>query len=127
MWRGYAASTNPKPLLAAAENTDSTDPASKHQKALLTLAIGIVVVLGLIIGLKVNAFIAMITGSAMLAGVAQPETLGFHPAYLACAIGSGSLVGSWMNDSGFWIFAKTDGIFKQKQTIEQSSASHDKR
>ena len=26
------------------------------------------------------------------------------------AIGGGSLVGSWMNDSGFWIFAKMGGL-----------------
>ncbi|MCA9029001.1 MAG: gluconate permease, partial [Planctomycetaceae bacterium] len=32
--------------------------------------------------------------------------LGFHPVYLATAIGAGSLMGSWMNDSGFWIFTK---------------------
>ena len=30
--------------------------------------------------------------------------------YLATAIGSGSLFGSWMNDSGFWIFAKMSGL-----------------
>jgi GntP family gluconate:H+ symporter len=57
-----------------------------------------------------SSTVAMITGSAMLAGIAQPETLGFHPVYLATAIGGGSLVGSWMNDSGFWIFAKMSGL-----------------
>ena len=57
-----------------------------------------------------SSTVAMITGSAMLAGIAQPETLGFHPVYLATAIGGGSLVGSWMNDSGFWIFAKMGGL-----------------
>jgi GntP family gluconate:H+ symporter len=53
---------------------------------------------------------AMIVGSAMFAELATPETLGFHPVYLATAIGGGSLVGSWMNDSGFWIFAKMSGL-----------------
>ena len=57
-----------------------------------------------------SSTVAMITGSAMLAGIAQPETLGYHPVYLATAIGGGSLVGSWMNDSGFWIFAKMGGL-----------------
>ncbi len=57
-----------------------------------------------------SSTVAMITGSAMLAGIASPETLGFHPVYLATAIGGGSLVGSWMNDSGFWIFAKMGGL-----------------
>jgi H+/gluconate symporter-like permease len=36
--------------------------------------------------------------------------LGFHPVYLATAIGCGSLVGSWMNDSGFWIFARMSAL-----------------
>ena len=57
-----------------------------------------------------SSTVAMITGSAMLAGIASPESLGFHPVYLATAIGGGSLVGSWMNDSGFWIFAKMGGL-----------------
>ncbi len=41
---------------------------------------------------------------------AAKTVLGFHPVYLACAIGAGSLFGSWMNDSGFWIFAKMGGL-----------------
>ncbi|MEM1061725.1 MAG: gluconate permease, partial [Planctomycetota bacterium] len=35
---------------------------------------------------------------------------GFHPVYLAVAIGSGAIVGAWMNDSGFWIFTKFAGL-----------------
>ncbi len=57
-----------------------------------------------------SSTVAMITGSAMLAGIASPESLGFHPVYLAIAIGGGSLVASWMNDSGFWIVAKMSGL-----------------
>ena len=34
----------------------------------------------------------------------------FHPVYVACIIGAGSLVGSWMNDSGFWVYAKMSGL-----------------
>ena len=34
----------------------------------------------------------------------------FHAVYVACAIGSGSLVGSWMNDSGFWIYKQMSGL-----------------
>lgn len=54
---------------------------------------------------------AMITVSAMMAsmGLTQ-DKLGFHPVYLATAIGGGSLIGSWMNDSGFWIFARMSGL-----------------
>ncbi len=57
-----------------------------------------------------SSTVAMITGSAMLSGVAMTGSLGFHPVYLATAIGAGSLLGSWMNDSGFWIFAKMSGL-----------------
>jgi gluconate:H+ symporter, GntP family len=53
---------------------------------------------------------AMIIGSGMLAPVVAGANLGFHPVYIATAIGSGSLIGSWMNDSGFWIFAKMGGL-----------------
>jgi gluconate:H+ symporter, GntP family len=59
--------------------------------------------------------VSMITSSAMIAAMLAPAggtpvTLPFHPVYLATAIGAGSLVGSWMNDSGFWIFAKMGGL-----------------
>ena len=49
---------------------------------------------------------AMIVGSGMLASMISGIELGFNPVYLATAIGAGSLMGSWMNDSGFWIFTK---------------------
>ena len=53
----------------------------------------------------------MITVSAMMAAMElTQEKLGFNPVYLATAIGSGSLIGSWMNDSGFWIFARMSGL-----------------
>ena len=54
---------------------------------------------------------AMIVVSGIFGGVlADPALLGFHPVYLATAIGGGSLMGSWMNDSGFWIFTKMGGL-----------------
>lgn len=53
---------------------------------------------------------AMIVTSAMLAAMIDPAQLAYHPVYVATAIGSGSLVGSWMNDSGFWIFARMGGL-----------------
>lgn len=54
---------------------------------------------------------AMITVSAMMAafGLAEAD-LGFNLVYICTAIGAGSLVGSWMNDSGFWIVAKMSGL-----------------
>ena len=58
--------------------------------------------------------VAMIVGSGMVAAVVELDALAFDPVYLALAIGSGSLVGSWMNDSGFWIFAKMGGLTKRE-------------
>ncbi len=53
----------------------------------------------------------MITTSAMLAGlIGSHADLGYHPVYLAAAIGFGAQCGNWMNDSGFWIFAKMSGL-----------------
>jgi len=40
----------------------------------------------------------------------SPQMLGCNPVYLAMAIGSGSMVGDWMNNSGFWIFARMGGL-----------------
>jgi GntP family gluconate:H+ symporter len=74
---------------------------------MLVLGFGVAAVLKIAQG---SSTVAMITGSAMLSGIARPEVLGFHPVYLATAIGGGSLIGSWMNDSGFWIFAKMGGL-----------------
>jgi GntP family gluconate:H+ symporter len=55
--------------------------------------------------------VAMITSSAMIAAmVTSTKTLGYHPVYLATAIGGGSMIGAWMNDSGFWIFVKMTGL-----------------
>lgn len=54
--------------------------------------------------------VAVITASGMIAAMTDGMTLGYHPVYLATAIGGGGLVGSWMNDSGFWIFSKMSGL-----------------
>ena len=54
--------------------------------------------------------VAMTTVSAIMAGVVMGQQLDFHLVYLALVIGAGSLVGSWMNDSGFWVFAKMSGL-----------------
>ncbi|MEQ9411941.1 MAG: GntP family permease [Fuerstiella sp.] len=54
---------------------------------------------------------AMITVSAMMASMnLTQDQLGFNLVYIATAIGAGSLIGSWMNDSGFWIVAKMSGL-----------------
>jgi GntP family gluconate:H+ symporter len=53
---------------------------------------------------------AMIIGGSMMASMVNTDALDFHPVYLATSIASGSLVGSWMNDSGFWVFTKMGGL-----------------
>lgn len=54
--------------------------------------------------------VAMITVSTIMAPLVTGTSIGFHPVYVACAIGSGSLVGSWMNDSGFWVYKQMSGL-----------------
>ncbi len=72
----------------------------------MLLGYGIAVLLKIAQG---SSTVAMITGSSMLAAMI-PESLTIHPVFLATSIGAGSLMGSWMNDSGFWIFAKMGGL-----------------
>ena len=57
-----------------------------------------------------SSTVAMIVGSSMVAAIVGGQEIGFNYVYLATAIGAGSLFGSWMNDSGFWIFAKMGGL-----------------
>ncbi|MEM9280597.1 MAG: SLC13 family permease [Verrucomicrobiota bacterium] len=77
---------------------------------LLVLAFGISALLKFAQG---STTVAVITASGMIAAMIEGMSiseLGFHPVYLASAIGGGGLVGSWMNDSGFWIFSKMSGL-----------------
>ena len=75
---------------------------------LLGLAFGVASLLKIAQG---SSTVAMITTSGMIgAMVAGAGELTFNPVYLATAIASGSLVGSWMNDSGFWIYTKMGGL-----------------
>ncbi len=61
-----------------------------------------------------SSTVAMIVTSGMIAAMGTPaeitQSLGCHAVYLCTAIGGGSLVGSWMNDSGFWIFSRMSGL-----------------
>ena len=68
-----------------------------------------------------SSTVAMITASAMLAAMIPAGGLGFNVVYLGTAIGSGSLIGSWMNDSGFWIYAKMSGL-TEVETLKSWSA-----
>jgi len=57
-----------------------------------------------------SATVAMITIAGAFSGLARPEILGFHPVYLAMAIGCGSKPVSWLNDSAFWIMTRMSGM-----------------
>ncbi len=54
--------------------------------------------------------VAMITAVGILSGIATSGELGFHPVYLALAIGCGSKPIAWMNDSGFWVIGRMSGM-----------------
>jgi H+/gluconate symporter-like permease len=65
-----------------------------------------------------SSTVAMITGASLFAAMGvSSQMLGFHCVYLATAIGSGSLFGSWMNDSGFWIFARM-GVLTEGEALK---------
>ena len=84
--------------------------AGKEAHGYLLLALGFII--GSVMKIaQGSGTVAMITTSSMIASMMPSrETLGFHPVYLATAIGSGAMIISWMNDSGFWIFAKMGGL-----------------
>ena len=54
--------------------------------------------------------VAMITTVAIVSPLVQPSALPFHPVYITMAIGAGSKIGSWMNDSGFWVVKQMSGL-----------------
>ena len=64
-----------------------------------------------------SATVAMVTGVGLMAAIiGDGSSLPFHPLYLFLAIGFGSMIGSWMNDSGFWVVGKLSG-FTERETL----------
>ena len=64
-----------------------------------------------------SSTVAIITSAGVLQGVYASG--GAHlpnPVYAALACGGGSLVISWMNDSGFWVVSKMGG-FSERETL----------
>jgi GntP family gluconate:H+ symporter len=57
-----------------------------------------------------SATVAQISAVGIVGALAAPAALGFHPVYLAAAIGFGSKPFSWMNDSGFWVVSRLSGM-----------------
>jgi GntP family gluconate:H+ symporter len=47
-------------------------------------------------------------------------SLPFHPVAIAMAIGCGSKMGMWMNDSGFWVVSRMTGM-SEVQTLRTAS------
>lgn len=65
-----------------------------------------------------SSTVAIITTSGiMTAIIGSTDNLAYHPIYLFMAMGYGSMVGSWMNDSGFWIVGKLSGM-SEKETLQ---------
>jgi GntP family gluconate:H+ symporter len=65
-----------------------------------------------------SATVEMITGAGLMAAiVGNGAGLPFHPIYLFLAIGFGSMIGSWMNDSGFWVVGRQSG-FTERETLK---------
>ncbi len=67
-----------------------------------------------------SATVAMVTSVGILGAFASPETLGFHPVYLALIVGCASKITPWMNDSGFWVVCKTSGL-TERETLRTMS------
>jgi GntP family gluconate:H+ symporter len=81
--------------------------ATAHRVAVLPLAFAVT---SLVRTAQGSATVSMITAVGILSGFADPEVLGFHPVYLALAIGCGSKPIPWMNDSGFWVVGRMSGL-----------------
>jgi len=62
--------------------------------------------------------VSMITTTGMMASViGDNAALAYHPIYIYLAIGCGSGMISWMNDSGFWVVCKLSGM-TEKETLK---------
>ncbi len=94
---------------------------------LILLAFGLAMIMKIAQG---SGTVSMITASAIMWGIIGVEVdtgngkeamlkldLPYHPIYLFLAIGFGSKMFSWMNDSGFWIVSKMSG-FTEKETLK---------
>jgi len=67
-----------------------------------------------------SATVAMITAAGVMAPLVLTGGAGVHPVYVAAAIGCGSKIGMWMNDSGFWVVSRMSGM-SETQTLRAAS------
>jgi GntP family gluconate:H+ symporter len=64
-----------------------------------------------------SATVAMVTGVGLMAAIiGDGSTLPIDPIYIFLAIGFGSMIASWMNDSGFWVVGRLSG-FTEGETL----------
>ena len=78
---------------------------------ILPLAFGVT---ALVRAAQGSATVAMFTATGLVAGAIDFATLGFHPVYVALAIGCGSKPFQWMNDSGFWVICRMSGMTERE-------------
>lgn len=64
-----------------------------------------------------SSTVAMITAASIMAPLLAGRPPVFHPVYVACSIGSGAMMGAWMNDSAFWIYKQMSG-FTETETLK---------
>ena len=67
-----------------------------------------------------SATVAMITAAGVMGPIVLDGSLACHPVYVAVAIGCGSKIGMWMNDSGFWVISRMSGM-SETQTLRSAS------
>lgn len=65
--------------------------------------------------------VALLTGASMMAPLTGG--LAVHPVYMMMAVGTGGLLFSWYNDSGFWIVSEVAGL-TQGETLQTWSAAN---
>ena len=94
-------------LVRAEVGTVLGDYAQQFGLSLMLLGFGIAMLFRIAQG---SATTAMITTSEILAPLIIANPPGHHSVYILTAIGAGSIVGGWMNDSGFWVFKTMTGL-----------------
>ena len=90
--------------------------ASSYQMAVLPLAFFITAAVRTVQG---SAMVAMVTAAGVMSGISGVG-LEFNTVYVALAIGCGSKIFTWMNDSAFWIVTEMCAM-EEKETIRHFS------
>jgi gluconate:H+ symporter, GntP family len=90
--------------------------AASYQMAVLPLAFFITAAVRTVQG---SAMVAMVTAAGVMSGISSVG-LEFNPVYVALAIGCGSKIFTWMNDSAFWIVTEMCAM-EEKETIRHFS------